>query len=580
MRGTITITLRHGLLAFAALILAVSTARAAAQVTIINGNASGVGFHDPTPAVPVGGNPGTTVGQQALNAFQHAADVWGATLDSPVEIRVFSTFEPLTCTPTSAVLGSAGALFIFSDFGGVGAFPGPLLPNVWHHSALADKRAGEELNPDPFLGVAPAPDLRARFNSNLGQPTCLAGNGWYYGLDNHAPPNRIDLVTVVLHELAHGLGFSQFASVITGSRIGGLGDVYGASVLDTTTFKHWNDMTDFERKNSAINARRVVWDGATVHDAAPSVLQAGTPILSVHSPADIANIYAVGTASFGPPLATPGVTGQIVQALDSGPATTDACTPLTNAAAVTGRIAIVDRGTCTFTVKAQNVQAAGAIAMIVADNVAGAPPAGLGGADPTITIPSVRITLADAGVIKSKLSSVVTATLDLDLTLLSGADAQGRVYINAPNPVAPGSSISHWDPLTFRNQLMEPAINSDLTHSVTVPQDLTLALMRDVGWFPDADNDGFADDQDECDASNLSATLAIGGQNTGVTNILFNSGCTMADYIAAAAADAASHGGFVSAVADLANAWRDAGIVSGAQGGLIKSTSARSSLGK
>jgi hypothetical protein len=70
----------------------------AATIVIQNGNAAGVGFNDPTPAAPVGGNAGTTLGQQRLNAFQAAANVWGATLDSTVTIVVFATMEPLTCT--------------------------------------------------------------------------------------------------------------------------------------------------------------------------------------------------------------------------------------------------------------------------------------------------------------------------------------------------------------------------------------------------------------------------------------------------------------------------------------------------
>ena len=62
--------------------------RATATITIFNTNAPGVGFNDPTPAVPVGGNTGTTVGAQRLIAFQRAADIWGALLDCSVEIRV------------------------------------------------------------------------------------------------------------------------------------------------------------------------------------------------------------------------------------------------------------------------------------------------------------------------------------------------------------------------------------------------------------------------------------------------------------------------------------------------------------
>src|SRR3954464_1911244 len=113
-----------GLLVLAALLLAGSVpAFANANIVIVNTNAPGVGFNDPTPAAPVGGNPGTTVGQQRLNAFQFVADIWGARLDSAlvdrsdghvveVEIRVQGRFTPLACTANAAVLGSAGATFV------------------------------------------------------------------------------------------------------------------------------------------------------------------------------------------------------------------------------------------------------------------------------------------------------------------------------------------------------------------------------------------------------------------------------------------------------------------------------------
>ena len=45
---------------------------------------------------------------------------------------------------------------------------------------------------------------------------------------------------------------------------------------------------------------------------------------------------------------------------------------------------------------------------------------------------------------------------------------------------------------------MEPAINPDLTHSVQAPEDLTLAQLRDVGWFLDANVDGIPDDFQIC----------------------------------------------------------------------------------
>ena len=61
---------------------------AAATIIVVNNDGPGEGFNDPTPAAPVGGNTGTTRGAQRLIAFQHAAELWGATLDSPVTIIV------------------------------------------------------------------------------------------------------------------------------------------------------------------------------------------------------------------------------------------------------------------------------------------------------------------------------------------------------------------------------------------------------------------------------------------------------------------------------------------------------------
>ena len=76
-------------LALAGAILAMPAPAAAnAHITIVNVDGPNEGFNDPTPAAPVGGNPGTTKGQQRLIAFQFAADLWGAALDSNVDIQI------------------------------------------------------------------------------------------------------------------------------------------------------------------------------------------------------------------------------------------------------------------------------------------------------------------------------------------------------------------------------------------------------------------------------------------------------------------------------------------------------------
>jgi hypothetical protein len=501
-----------------------------------------------------------------LIAFQAAADVWGATVDSPVPILILATFESQTCTATSAVLGSAGSRFLYANFPQTGLYPGPLA-NLLYGGALADKVSGLEQDPFEADGVTPRADIRARFNANLnGDPACLGGRKFYLGLDaNHG--TDIDLVAVLLHEFAHGLGFQQFANVTTGARIAGLDDVFNVHIFDNTALKFWNQMSDAERAASSINPRNVVFNGPNVNAAVPGVLRPGTPLLTLLAPAALGGIYQVGIAQFGPPLASPGVTGSIVPALDAadatGPLATDACSAITNAADVAGRIALVDRGTCGFTVKVKNAQNAGAIGVLIANNVAGGPPGGMAGVDATITIPSVLITQADANSIKLQIANsiAVSGTMGVNLGILAGADAHNFALLYTPNPVAPGSTISHWDTIDFPNQLMEPAINADLTHSVRPPRDLTLPLLRDIGWFADLDLDGLADNLDACSASIRTATVVMAGIDSGVANPLFTSGCTISDFIAEIQRNAQRDNDFIHGVKDLAQALRKAGII-------------------
>src|SRR5262245_975724 len=128
------------LLATVLLFFSIGTVHAAATITILNADAAGEGFNDPTVVAPVGGNPGTTLGQQRLIAFQFAAEIWGSQLKSDVPIQVLANFDPLACTATSAVLGSAGAVTIWHDFGAG-------TPGTWYGAALANKLAGIDLLP-------------------------------------------------------------------------------------------------------------------------------------------------------------------------------------------------------------------------------------------------------------------------------------------------------------------------------------------------------------------------------------------------------------------------------------------------
>ena len=112
---------------------------------------------------------------------------------------------------------------------------------------------------------------------------------------------------------------------------------------------------------------------------------------------------------------------------------------------------------------------------------------------PFVTIPTISLTRADGLGVVDELSSGVTASLVADPNVRAGADPEGRARLYAPVPLVGGSSVSHYDAVATRNLLMEPALNLDLTHEVSAPNDLTLELFRDIGWFPDANLDGIPD---------------------------------------------------------------------------------------
>ena len=247
----------------------------AVNINIINNDGPNEGFNDPTPTAAEGGNTGATRGQQRLNVFNAAADIWEAFLDSTVDIQVRAQFDPQTCTSTSAVLGSASTTTIHREHANAG-FSG-----TWHHQALANKQAGADLSPNP--------DLAATFNSNLdGRPDCLGGIRFYLGLDNSQPSGTLNLLIVVLHEIGHGLGFADFVNGTTGAWFNGFPDVYSRFLFDRTTSLLWRNMTDGQRAASAINNNNVLWDGESVRLASSGISvgrDASTGRVEVYTPA-------------------------------------------------------------------------------------------------------------------------------------------------------------------------------------------------------------------------------------------------------------------------------------------------------
>lgn len=495
----------------------------AAQLVLINTDPPGVGFNDPTPATPVGGNSGTTLGEQRLIAYNRALTLWGSTLKSNVPVRVQGSFQRLTCTATGGTLASAGALSIFSDF------PNAPLAARWYGGAVADALAGEDLDPE-------GNDIIANFNGDVGKADCIAGPGFYYGFDHNVPPGGIDFINTFMHEVAHGLGFQNFANEATGALPLNQADVFMANTRDLNFDKQWDELTRPEIIRSAISNGRVVWSGPQVNRNASRVLGAYEGVRLFGT---LNREIVFGTASFGAPASAATLNGNIVLVNDgAGASTSDGCEPFVNN--VAGQVALVDRGVCGFAVKAANAQAAGAFAVIIANNAAGAGAIGLGGTDPNVTIAAIGISKEDGDAIKAALPGVAVEYFT-DPARRAGTE-ENLVRLFAPTTVSLGSSISHFDTVATPNLLMEPAITSTLRATRNI--DLTPALMQDIGWTLES--------------------LKVGSCDTGVANALAT-GELLSVGVEQCIASSRNHGQTNVCIKDLARDAESRGLLTKAQ---------------
>jgi MYXO-CTERM domain-containing protein len=453
-----------------------SVARATAKFTIQVTDTAGVGFKDTTPATPVAGNSGTTVGQQRLNVFQAAADAWGRILESTVPIVVDASFAPLECSGGMAVEGQA-APFSVQNIAGLpskGDYP----------KALANKILGKDVYP----GEA---DITAQFNGGLYD--CI-GTDWYYGLDGNAAGDEANLLTTVIHELGHGLGFTDDVDPTTGVFYMGSAPTFATFMLDNKTSKHLSAMTNAERKAAYADVRQLVWDGPRTKEVAARFLTKGSPSIQV-TPAVSGFSGAIGEANFGPALSSgSAITGGLV----TGTLASD-CKTVTGT--FTGKVVLIISPStrCASITAAYGVQKGGGLAMLFAYNDTSSPPPvalEFRNSDiasyPAITIPTLAVTISDADLLKS--AAGATVTLSADTAKVVGADAAGNTYLFASNPIQPGSTGSHWDPLVRPNLIMEPV---DQPNPVMY-LDMERAVMWDIGWTGTCGN-GTVDGQEGCD---------------------------------------------------------------------------------
>ncbi|WP_347839612.1 T9SS type A sorting domain-containing protein [uncultured Draconibacterium sp.] len=128
--------------------------------------------------------------ENAKPAFLYAISIYENLISSPMPIKVRATWE----SKSSNVLAQSTPGSMYRNFNGA------RLNDVYYPVALAEKLAESELN-------GSEPDIECSFNSGI---------NWYYGTNGDCPSNQYDFVTIVLHELVHGLGFVGFFDVENG----------------------------------------------------------------------------------------------------------------------------------------------------------------------------------------------------------------------------------------------------------------------------------------------------------------------------------------------------------------------------
>lgn len=138
----------------------------------------------------------------------------------------------------------------------------------------------------------------------------------------------------------------------------------------------------------------------------------------------LAGEYYAYDSNFAPPVPEEGITADLVVVMDDSGDPSDGCGNITNAADLNGKIAVLRRGTCSYNVKVLGAQNAGAVAVIVVNDVSG-DPIPMGGNGSSITIPAVMVYMSDGEAIITSLTNgeTINATLQDDG---SGSDPYQR----------------------------------------------------------------------------------------------------------------------------------------------------------
>lgn len=258
--------------------------------------------------------------------------------------------------------------------------------------------AQEDMNDNNGTGYSPSggASLNFDFPLNLNQNP-----------NNYLDPAITNLFYMnnIMHDVYYHYGFTEAAGNFQENNYGNGGiasDMVYADAQDGGGTNNANFATPVDGSNPRM--QMYLWD--------PGI----TNLLTVNSPSSIAGGYGAVEAAFGSPVpATPITSNLVLYDDNAGLDPNDACENPTaaNAAAQNGKIVVIYRGDCEFGAKVLKAQQAGAVAVIMINNVAGSPISmGAGAQGGSVTIPSVMITDVDGAAIVAQMAlGTVNATL-------------------------------------------------------------------------------------------------------------------------------------------------------------------------
>jgi MYXO-CTERM domain-containing protein len=278
------------------------------------------------------------------------------------------------------------------------------------------------LDPSQFKispGVAPEASLYALkvFGCDGGTTMVAAAMEWAVDPDQDGDfSDRLDVVNMSLGG-AYGLETSTDAEIVRSLTEAGTLLVVAAGNDGNTFFVTGEPATHTETLS-----------------VAASTDQTSFLSMRVDSPASVAGEIPCVEGSFTKPLAEVGTLGGVLQA--TVPAR--ACSDLSNAAALAGKVALIDRGDCYFVDKIRRAAEAGALAAVVVNN-SGDPPFSMGGDGTQGAIPAVMVSLADGDTLRS--AQEVAVTLDPANIVQNDDDADQVAGFSSRGPRASDGAL-------------------------------------------------------------------------------------------------------------------------------------------